>query len=110
MIGIILWIGYAAVLAFGMLLCKRASFKEGMICFFLLLLLELNRYLSPLYINPLIDNYTSSPGKPSLGELFAVFNYLQILIESVAIGWLVLGLYRKFRRLPVQDSNIDNAS
>jgi len=107
--GVLVGIGYFAVLVAGLKLSKRAGFKEGMICSLLLILLKLNDYFSPSYMIPFIEGYSNRTGLPPISMLIATFNYQLTLIECIAIGWLVLGLYRRWRRLPVQNSAYGNS-
>lgn len=92
---------YLAFLIFGLVLCRKNSFKEG---FYFFLILIVHKIASYLYI-PLLNKLTDSlatrnkplPMNMTIGEVVGWWTLFPIMIDLVAFGILAFGLYKMWR-------------
>ena len=90
---IVLFLG---LLTFGLILSKKYSFREGVLCFLLLLINQVYLLVSPYVINPIMLDYGRNVDQSSLtlGEFATLLSLIPRTIETIAIAILVVGLYK----------------
>jgi len=98
---ILLTVLFIAFLILGLVQCRKHSFTAGFYFFLILIVNKIAPYLyNPYfhkYMDSLAENINQPPMGMSLGELLVWFSIIPIIIDLIAFGILVIGLYNMWR-------------
>jgi len=90
-----------AFLLLGLVQCRKHSFTAGFYFFLIIIVNKIAPYLyNPYvhkYMDSLIENNNQPPMGMSLGEVLAWFSFIPIIVDLIAFGILVIGLYNMWR-------------
>lgn len=102
-IGFLIFLIFVALLTVGLVQCKKNSFMPGFYFFLVMMIGQIYSWISPFFIRGFFERDTSTNGM-SLGEWFILFSYIPRVIDVIALGFLVVGLYRMWNRRLVTTS------
>lgn len=98
---ILLDVLFLAVLFLGFVQCRKHSFKAGFYFFLILIVHKISAYLyAPLlntYTNALIKSNSRPPMGMTIGKFVSWLSLLPTIINLIAFGILVVGLYKMWR-------------
>ncbi len=100
MIGFITGFANIALIIIGVIQCKKHSFMPGFYFFVFMIVGFFYDWISPYFIRKSIENHhmtgmgMTSGGLLTIGERMILFHLIPGIITVIALGFLVLGLYR----------------
>lgn len=95
---------YGAIMIFGLVQCRKHSFKGGFYFFLFLIIEKIFSYVLSNYVVSI--NYDNRPFGMTIGELVASVSLLLRLMEIIAFGFLATGLYQYWRYIPKDRGSI----
>jgi len=98
---ILLTVLFFAFLILGLVQCRKHSFTAGFYFFLILIVNKIAPYFYNSYIHNYVISLTDNNNRPpmgmSLGDVLAWFSFIPIIIDLIAFGILVIGLYNMWR-------------
>lgn len=85
--------------------CRKHSFTAGFYFFLLWIFYQIYSFIAPIYISRFIDSHLRENNPLwglTLGDLMVLISFIPRIIELVAFGILVLGLYRMWNTKTVK--------
>jgi hypothetical protein len=84
------------ILAIGLVQCKKASFKEGVYFFLILLFHQLNSFFAAMYIDFVYLSFMKLSTGITYGEFTRLSFFINQLILCIAFVFLVFGIRRQW--------------
>ncbi len=92
---------FFAILFIGLLQCRKHAFRAGFYFFLILIVHKISSYFYLPYLHKYMDSLVESNTPPPMGmtygEFVSWFSFIPAIIDLLAFGILVTGIYKLWR-------------